>query len=199
MAVRAEALALVRRAERLARVLDQHDAVTLADRDQLVVLRRVAEDVDRDERLRLRRDRGLDRRRVEVERARVDVREHRSRALVDRAVRRRDERVRRRDHLVARLDTCEAHAEMQSRRARRDRCAVRRADRVREQRLEAGAGRPERQPARAQHLEHELLVALVDPGRAEVDPGRRAQCRASCGTGSRHCAHRSLLPRTVSR
>ena len=51
--------------------------------------------------------------------------------------------------------------------------AVRRADRVGEHRLEARPGRAERQPARAQHLEHELLVALVDPRRAEVDPVRR--------------------------
>ena len=101
---------------------------------------------------------------------RVDVGEHGRRALVDRAVRRGDERVRRRDHLVAGADAGEAHAEVQAGRAGRDRRAVRRADRVGEQRLEARAGRPERQPARAQHLEHELLVALVDPRRGEVDP-----------------------------
>ena len=69
-----------------------------------VVLGRVAEDVDGDERLRARRDRGLDRGRIEVERARVDVGEHRRRAFVDRAVRGRDERVGRRDHLVPGAD-----------------------------------------------------------------------------------------------
>ena len=166
-----------------------------------VVFGGIAEDVDRDERLRPRRDRSLDRGRVEVERARVDVGEYRCRALVDRAVRRRDERVRRRDHLVAGPDAREPHAEMQTRRARRHRRAVRDADRVREQRLEARSGRPEREPTGPKHLEHELLVALVDPRRAEVDP---VDCcfgheRAICGTGSSHCAQRSLWPRTVSR
>ncbi len=111
---------------------------------QRVELGRVAEDVDRDERLRPRRDRRLDRGRVEVEGVRVDVGEDRRRALVDRAVRRRDERVRRRDHLVARPDAGEAHAEVQPGRARRDRRAVRRADRVGEHRLE-----PRRRSGRA--------------------------------------------------
>ena len=61
MAVRAERRALVPRAERLARVLDQGESVPLAEREQLVELAGVAEDVDRDDRLRARRDRGLDR------------------------------------------------------------------------------------------------------------------------------------------
>ena len=118
MPVRTEWLALVLRAERLAAVLDHRDPVPLAERQQLVVLRRVPEDVDRDDRLRPRRDRGLDRGRVEVERARVDVGEDRRRPFVDRAVRRRDERVGRGDHLVARTDAGEVHAEMKARRCR---------------------------------------------------------------------------------
>ena len=66
--------------------------------------------------------------------------------------------------------------------------------------LEARPGRAERQPARAQHLEHELLVALVDPGRRE----RRSAgwpCvtpRARAGTRSSQCAQRSPRPRTQS-
>ena len=63
MAVRAERLALVPGAERLARVLDEREPVPVADRAQLVELARVAEDVDGDDGLRPRRDRGLDRRR----------------------------------------------------------------------------------------------------------------------------------------
>ena len=100
MAVRAERLALVLRTERLAAVLDHRDAVLLAEWEQLVVLRRVAEDVDGDDRLRPRRDRGLDRGRIEVERVGVDVGEDRRRPFVDRAVRRGDERIGRSDHLV---------------------------------------------------------------------------------------------------
>ena len=46
MAVRAERPALVLGAERLARVLDEREPVPLADREQLVELARVAEDVD---------------------------------------------------------------------------------------------------------------------------------------------------------
>ena len=165
-----------------------------------VVLGGVAEDVDRDDRLRARRDRGRDRIRVEVERLRVDVGEDRRRAFVDRAVRRGDERVRRRDHLVAGADAREPHAEMQAGGSGRDGGAVRRVDRVSEQRLEARAHRAEREPARAQHLEHELLVALVDPRCAEVDASVAVrQLRASCGTGSSQCDQRSLFPRTVSR
>ena len=51
-AVRADGRTLVLRAERLARVLDQREPVPLGDRAQLVELARVAEDVDRDDRLR---------------------------------------------------------------------------------------------------------------------------------------------------
>ena len=180
VSVRAERLALVHRAERLARVLDQRDAVLLAERDQRVVLGRIAEDVDGDERLRARCDRGFHRRRIEVQRARIDVGEHRCRALIDRTVGGGDEGIGRRDHLVAGRHTREPHAEMQPRCPRRHGGAMRRTDGVREQRLEARPGRPQREPARAQHLEHELLVALVDPRRAEVDPvGCRAQLCAS--------------------
>ena len=60
MAVRAERLALVPGAEGLARVLDEREPVPVADRAQLVELAGVAEDVDGDDRLRPRRDRGLD-------------------------------------------------------------------------------------------------------------------------------------------
>ena len=50
----AERLALVDGAERLAGVLDQREAVLVADRAQLVELARIAEDVDGDDRLRPR-------------------------------------------------------------------------------------------------------------------------------------------------
>ena len=205
MAVRAERRALVSRAERLAGVLDEREAVPFAELDQRVELARVAEDVDRDDRLRPLGDRRLDRGRVEVVRARVDVREHRRRALVDRAVRGRDERERRRDHLVAGADARQPHRKVQAGGAARDRGAVSRADGLGEQLLEARPGRPEREPAGAQRLEHELLVALVDPRRAEREPVLVAwvtpAARAKFSTGSRQCAQRSVspLPFTVSR
>ena len=118
MAVRAERPPFVARPQSLARVLDERQAVLVADRAQLVELAWVAEDVDRDDRLRALGDRRLDGRRIEVERVRIDVGEDRRRAFVDRAVRRSDERVRRRDHLVARPDAGEPHAEMQAGRPR---------------------------------------------------------------------------------
>src|SRR5204862_4710682 len=68
VAVRAERAALVARAERLAGILDERQFVAVADRAQLVELAGIAEDVDRDDRARARRDRRLDRCGVEVER-----------------------------------------------------------------------------------------------------------------------------------
>ena len=167
--MRADRRAAVLGAERLARVVDQREPVPVGDRAQLVELARVAEDVDGDDRARTRRDRGLDRGGVEVERARIDVGEDWRGALVDRAVRRGDEGVRRGDHLVTRLDARQAHAEVQSGRTGGDRRDVGGADGLGEQLLEAGAHRAEREPPRPQHLEHELLVALVEPGCGETD------------------------------
>src|SRR5581483_10573602 len=85
--------------------------------------------------------------------------------------------------------------------ARRDRGGVRGADRSGEGALEARSGRAEREPAGAKHLEHELLLALVEPGGRELDPtgGRAQAARDILGTSSRHSAQRSLAPRTVSR
>ena len=66
--VRADRRALVLRAERLARVLDERETVLLRDRAQRVELARIAVDVDGDDRLRPRRHRRLDRGRIEVQR-----------------------------------------------------------------------------------------------------------------------------------
>src|SRR6266511_3286140 len=177
VAVRPDGPPFVPRSERLARVLDERETVLAAELQQRIELARVAEDVDCDDRLRPLGDGSLDGGRIEVVRVWIDVREHRCGALVDRAVRRRDERERRRDHLVARAG-------------------------LGEQLLEARPGRPQREPPAAQRLEHELLVALVDPGSAELNlPCRlsHASARAKFSTGSRHCAHRSVAPFAVSR
>ena len=166
-AVRADACAAVLRAERLAGVLDQRQPVPLAELPQGVELARVAVDVDGDDGLRPLRDRGLDRGGIEVHRALVDVGEDGHCPLVDGAVRRRDERVRRRDRLVALPQPGQPAEQVKPGGARRDRGGVRCSDALREALLEAFDRRAEGEPPRPEHLEHELLVALVDVGRGE--------------------------------
>ena len=201
-ALRAHRLALVPGAERLARVLDQREAMPVADRAQLVELARVPVDVDGDDGLRSLGDGGLDRGRVEVQRSRVDVREHGRRALVDRAVRRGDERVRARDHLVAGLESGRDAEEVQSRRAARHGSRVRRADRLGERLLEALDRRAEREPARVEDLGDELLLAIVDPGCAQADDAARGLVHARAGaisTTSSQSVQRSSMPFTAAR
>ena len=56
-----------------------------------------------------------------------------------------------------------------------------------EQLLEAVDRRPERQPARAQHFEHELFLALVEPRRRERDLANgRGHALARASTTSSH-------------
>ena len=146
-AVRAERPPTVFGPERLARVLDQREPVTVGDRLELVQLTRVAEHVDRDDRSSLLGDCRLDRSRVQVQRRRIDVREHGSRTFEDEAVRRRDEGERRRDHLVARAEARHPRQHVQTGRAARDGGCVRRADALGDLFLETVDPRPERQPA----------------------------------------------------
>src|SRR5439155_16963659 len=189
--------------ERLGRVLDEHEPVPVRDRAHLVELARTAEHVDGDDSPRPVGDRRLDRCRVHVQRLRVDVREYRRCAFEDEAVRRGDEGQRRRDHLVARADPGNVTEHVQSRRPARDRSRVRRTHPFGKQLLEPLDPRPERQPPGPEPLEHELLLALVDPRSRK---GNLANCfrQASAGAGdteaySSQCAQRWLRPRTVSR
>ena len=131
---------------------------------QLLEPRRPAEEMDRQDRLRPRRD--LDLRRVEVERLRVDVDEHRRRARERDDVRGRGERVRGNDHLVAGPDPEREHGEVERRGARRDGDRVLDAARARELGLELGHLRAHRQLAGLEHLGDlgELLLADVRPG-----------------------------------
>ena len=78
---------------------------------------------------------------------------------------------------------------------------VGRADPLGHQLLEAVDRRPEREPPGAQHLEHELLLPLVEQRARERDLAE-AGAQASAGAGvaySSHWAQRSLRPRAVSR
>ena len=88
---------------RLRRILDEPQAVALADSADRIRIARVTEEIDADDRLRSRRDGG--RREIDVQLAEaVAVDEHRRRAEPDDREDRGDERVRRSDHLVAPSD-----------------------------------------------------------------------------------------------
>src|SRR5205823_7730749 len=138
--------------------------------------------------------------RVEVERARIDVGEHGSRALVDEAVRARLERVRARDHLVARTERSSVAQQVESGGPTRDGDGVRGTDALGEGLLETRNERPQRQPTRTEHVEHELLLALVEVRRRERDRALlELHARSGAGAYSSHCAQRSDRPRTVSR
>ena len=202
--VRADALALVTRAECLAGVVDERDPPRVAQGAKLVELTGVAVDVDRDDRARAVGERSLDRRRSEVQRSRVDVGEHRRRPFVDRAVGRRDEGVRRRDDLVAGSDSgCDAE-QVEPRRAARNGGGVRGADRLGERLLETVDRRAEREAAGPEHLGDELGLPLVEPRARERDrpDGRHAKSYAAEGdisTTSSQWLQRSVRPSTVSR
>jgi hypothetical protein len=187
-------------AQRLAGVVDQHQPVAIADRLQFFQLARVAVDVDGHDSLRPRADGGFDCSRVEVPGARVDVCEDRRRTLVDRAVGGRDEGIGRRDHLVPGRDAGGDAEQVQPRRPARERSRVRRAHGLREQLLEPVDRRAEREPARAEHVDDELLLALVEPGRRQPDlaGGRRHALARAVSTTSSQWLQRSLRPFTVS-
>ena len=165
----------------------------------------IAVDVDRDDGTGSRRDCRLDRSWIKVQRVWIDICKDGCRAFVDRAVRRGDERVGRRDHLVARTDSRRDTEEMQACRTARDGGRVGRLDSLREQLLETIDRRAKREPPRPQHLERELLLALVEPGCGEPDlaNGRGhapadALARAESTTSS-HEPQRSSIPLTVAR
>ena len=145
--------------------------------------RRVAEDVDRQDARGALADRGRGGRRVEVEGHRVDVAEDRPGALVEQAVGRGDEAEGAGQDLVARAPAERPHAEVQGGGAAGDRDRVLDPEPGGELALEALAHRPQREPAGAQHLEHQLLLARADlaAGRAGSVAARLAGCSSACG------------------
>src|SRR5207249_1926951 len=169
MAVRAERAALVLGAEGFTSVLDERKSMSLGQLPQRIELARIAEDVDSEDRAGAVSDGGLRRSRVEVQRTRVDVREHGPRALVEEAVGRGDEGERRRHNLVSGADSGQSDGEVKPRGAARDARRVSRADALCKELLEAVERRAERERTRAQHLEHELLLALAEVRRGEAD------------------------------
>ena len=178
----------VDRAERLAGVLEDAEAVAGGERLQLRHRRRVAEDVDRQDAggaLADGRRGGLG---VEVERLRIDVAEDRPGALVEQAVGRGDEAEGAGQDLVARAPAERPHAEVQRRGAAgdRDRVARLRARR----RARARSARPSG-PARADPSAAPRAPAPPRARRARV--GRAGSAPRSAGT--RTPASRPAPPR----
>ena len=172
IAVGADSGAVDAGAQRLAGVLNDRHAGRRGDLVDPPDLARVAEDVHRKDRPRARCDRGLDGRRIEVQRLRVDVGEHRGGVLEQRRVGGCDEREPRGHHLVAGADVQPRQAGVQPGRAAGagdgEPAACGRGERL----LEPGQHRAQRQRARAQHLQHQLLLPRVDRRAGERDGAR---------------------------
>ena len=165
VAAGADAAALgVDRAERLAGVLEQAQPVPRRQRLQLGHRRGVAEDVDRQDPPGALADGGRGGRGVEVEGDRIDVAEDRPRPLVEQAVGGGDEAEGAGQNLVARPPAEGTHAEVQGGGAAGDRDRVLDPEPGRQLALEALAGRAQREPAGAQHLQHQLLLAGAEIG-----------------------------------
>ena len=167
--VGADLATLTDRAECLGPILDDREPVALGDRGDRLDVAGLAEDVHRDDRLGAWRDRRLERRRIDVERDRIDIGKGDVSAGVQRAVGRRDKRERRGDDLVTGTDPGAHQPEVQAGRATGDGGGVLRADPVGEGALETRPHRTEREHARAQHLEYELLLTRTDVGLRERD------------------------------
>jgi hypothetical protein len=156
-------------AERLARVLDDRQPVPL----ERGYVRRIAEDVHRQQGFRAGGDGGGGGLRIEIESARVDVDEHRPRPLVEDRVRGRDERKRRRDHLIAVGDADGTQREVQRRGAGGDRGGVTCADALGECLLERRDARAEGEMPRAEHLDDGGLLLRTEDRSRERDHARR--------------------------
>ena len=145
----------VDRAERLAGILEDAEAVLGGERLQLRHRRRVAEDVDRQDACGALADRRRGRRGVDVQRDRVDVAEDRPRALVEQAVGGGDEAERAGQDLVAgapaepRTPRCSARCRWRPRPRPRPRASARTRARSARPSAPARAGRSAAPPAPA--------------------------------------------------
>ena len=154
-----------------------------------------------DDRLRPRRDRRLDRGRIEVVRLRVDVRKDRCRALVDRAVRRRDERVRRRDHLVAGADTRRGACRDAGRRCptRRRRSTARRRHRRTATRSARPVGPSDSQPERSTSSTSSSSRSSIHGALRLIRLVAVLNCARAAGRARATAPSARSCPRTVSR
>jgi hypothetical protein len=121
--------------------------------------------------------------RIEVQRARIDVGEDRPGALVEHDVGAGHERERRRDDLVPVRHADRAQREVQPGRAARHRARVLHADPRREGLLEGGHARPQRELARAQHVDDRRLLLGPEGRLGERDDVGGDRHAASVGAG----------------
>ncbi|GCC47817.1 hypothetical protein chiPu_0032176, partial [Chiloscyllium punctatum] len=121
VADRANRLALVGRADRARRILDHRDTARLCNRLDLIHRSGETEQVDRNDRLRARRDRGLQPFRSDIEGRQIDVDEDGFCADIFRGVRACHPGEGRDNHLVARPKVQGQGRQMQRRGARRAR------------------------------------------------------------------------------
>ena len=159
----------VDRPERLAGVLEDPEAVLRRGSLELGHRRRRAEDVDREDPDRALADGGGRGIRIDVERLGLDVAEGGPDPLVEEAVGGGDEAQRAGQDLVALAPAERPDPEVKGGRPARDRDRVPDPEPLGEPALEALDHRAQREPARAQDLEHQLLLARVDLRAGERD------------------------------
>ena len=157
----------VRSGKRMGSVLEHEETVGVRQVPNGIHFRRVTRVVHRDDRLRMRRHRGGDPRRVDRERIRLDVNQHRPGAHVLDDVDGCGEGQRGRDHLVARTDA--AHHERRVKRGgtRVEREGSSRRDHGGEFGLETGHLGSGRDPIGAQRIDHLGDFFFADQGRSK--------------------------------
>ena len=139
------------RAHRLRGVLDHGQAVRLGQALRAVHVRRLAEQMHRDDRLGVAGDAPLGGGKVDVEIGVKRVDEHRRRTGAGHRAGGREKRERRAQHFVARADAQRHQREQQRVGARADADGVPRPDRLGGERLEPGHLRPEDELRRVEH------------------------------------------------
>ncbi len=217
---RADRLRFVSGANGLRGVLDHRNAGAICRGHQRIEIGAEAEQMDRHDRLRPRRDRGDGLRGIDVEREGIDVDQHGTRSDARDAACRREKRVGRRDDFVARADAERHEREQQRVGARRDADGVLDAEergqfpleavdlRPHDEALAVGDARHCRENVLAQwtvlrlqieqgHLGHDSIFYLCDLIAARVS--RSASRRRSVSRLSYNCLPFARLTATFTR
>jgi hypothetical protein len=170
---------------RLRCVLEQEELVPVGQPPKRVEIDGLPVEVHRHDRGSPRRDRRLDRTRVEQARLRIDVDENRTGSGEQDRLDSGDEGERRRDHLVARPDPGCAEDELDRRRAVRGADAVADVAVRRERLLELGDLRALDEPSVREHPGDRSLELLADRGVLGVEVEQRQRHRRPAGRAAR--------------